>query len=87
MISAHIDYALMELFNLAFYGIGIDFARTGLLVRSDWRFRQSDRFCDRSVCPCFLVKNQMEDLRCYQLCDYHAGFFMWLALTLLQHAL
>lgn len=43
MIRAHIDYALMALFNLAFYGIGIEFARTGLLVPSDWRFRQSDR--------------------------------------------
>lgn len=32
MIRAHIDYALTALFNLAFYGIGIDFARTGLLV-------------------------------------------------------
>jgi hypothetical protein len=80
MISAHVDYALMALFGLGFYGAGVE-----LPVIACWCLAIGG-FTIAAFDPDFWSKKKWKIFSALSFVISTIGF-MWIAYTLLIHAL
>lgn len=76
MIRAHVDFALMALFNLAFYGLGFDLPELACWVFGHRRLRESHGICDSSFRPGILEQNSLEGIYLDQFCNYDDWFWL-----------
>lgn len=85
MIRAHIDYALMALFNLAFYGVGIDLPVLACWCVAIGGFANPTIFVIAAFDPDFWNKAHWKMFSLASFLITTLGF-SWISLTLLQHA-
>jgi hypothetical protein len=86
MIRAHIDYALMALFNLGFYGLGFDLPVIACWCVAIGGFANPTVFTIAAFNPDFWNKTHWRFYTAVSFIITTVGF-IWLSLILLQHAL
>lgn len=86
MIRAHIDYALMALFNLAFYGLGIDLPVIACWCVAIGGVANPTIFVIAAFDANFWNKTHWKVYAALSFIIATIGFG-WIAITLLQHAL
>lgn len=86
MIRAHIDYALMALFNLGFYGVGIDLPVAACWCVAIGGFANPTVFVIASFDPEFWSKTKWKVYSALSFVITTIGFG-WVGVTLLRQAL
>ncbi|AEF98650.1 hypothetical protein [Methylomonas methanica] len=86
MIRAHIDYALMALFNLGFYGVGIDLPVFACWCVAIGGFTNPTVFVVAAFDPDFWQKTKWKVYSAISFAITTIGF-VGVGFTLLQHAL
>ena len=86
MIRAHVDYALMALFNLGFYGLGIDLPVIACWCVAIGGFANPSIFVIAAFDPDFWNKTVWKVYSAISFVIATIGF-MWIGITLLKHAL
>lgn len=86
MIRAHVDYALMALFNLGFYGLGIDLPVLACWCVAVGGFANPTVFTIAAFDPDFWNKIHWKIFTLTSFAITTVGFG-WLSIALLQHAL
>lgn len=86
MIRAHIDYALMALFNLGFYGVGIDLPVFACWCVAIGGFTNPTVFVVAAFDPDFWHKTKWKVYSAISFVITTIGF-VGVGFTLLQHAL
>lgn len=86
MIRAHIDYALMALFNLGFYGLGIELPVIACWCVAVGGFANPTVFVIAAFDPNFWNKPKWKVYTALSFVVTTIGF-IWLAMVLLRHAL
>lgn len=86
MIRAHVDYALMGLFGLAFYGTGIDLPVIACWCVAIGGFTNPTIFTIAAFDTNFWDKKRWKIFSAISFVITSIGF-MWIAITLLKHAL
>ena len=86
MIRAHVDYALMALFNLGFYGLGIDLPVLACWCVAIGGFANPTVFIIAAFDPDFWNKAHWKIYTVISFVITTIGFG-WLSIALLQHAL
>lgn len=85
MIRGHIDYALMALFNLAFFGVGIDLPVLACWCVAIGGFTNPTIFVIAAFDPDFWNKAHWKIFSLASFLITTLGFG-WISLTLLKHA-
>lgn len=85
MIRAHVDYALMALFNLGFYGLGIDLPVLACWCVAIGGFANPTVFVIAAFDPDFWNKTKW---RVYSAASFVVTTigFIWISVVLLKHA-
>jgi hypothetical protein len=86
MVRAHVDYALMALFGLAFYGAGVDLPVVACWCIAIGGFTNPTIFTIAAFDPHFWEKKKWKIFTALSFVISSIGF-MWIAYTLVQHAL
>lgn len=86
MIRAHVDYALMALFNLAFYGSGIELPVIACWCVAIGGFANPSIFVVAAFDPDFWNKTKWKVFSMASFIITTIGFG-WVGITFLQHAL
>ncbi len=86
MIRAHVDYALMALFNLGFYGMGIELPVIACWCVAIGGFTNPSVFVVASFDPDFWNKPKWKVYTAISFAITTIGFF-WVGITMLGHAL
>jgi hypothetical protein len=86
MIRAHVDYALMALFNLGFYGLGIDLPVIACWCVAIGGFANPTVFTIAAFDPDFWQKPHWRVYTGISFGITTIGF-VWLSMTLVKHAL
>ncbi len=86
MIRAHVDYALMALFNLVFYGVGIELPIIACWCVAIGGFANPTVFVIASFNPDFWSKTIWKVYTAISFVVTTIGF-TWIGITLLKHAL
>lgn len=86
MIRAHVDYALMALFNLAFYGSGIELPVLACWCVAIGGFANPTVFVIAAFDPNFWNKTHWKIYSAISFIITTIGF-VWISLTFLNHAL
>ena len=86
MIRAHVDYALMALFNLGFYGIGIELPVLACWCVAIGGFANPTVFTIAAFDADFWKKNHWKVYTALSFLITTIGF-IWIAIVLLKHAL
>jgi hypothetical protein len=86
MVRAHVDYALMALFGLAFYGAGVDLPVAACWCIAIGGFTNPTIFTIAAFDPHFWEKKKWKIFTALSFVISSIGF-MWIAYTLVQHAL
>lgn len=86
MIRAHVDYALMALFNLGFYGLGFDLPVIACWCVAIGGFANPTVFVIAAFDPDFWQKQHWRFYTAVSFIVTTVGF-IWLSIVLLQHAL
>jgi hypothetical protein len=86
MIRAHVDYALMALFNLGFYGLGFDLPVIACWCVAIGGFANPTVFVIAAFDPDFWQKQHWRFYSAVSFIVTTVGF-IWLSIVLLQHAL
>ena len=86
MIRAHVDYALMALFNLGFYGLGIDLPVLACWCVAIGGFANPTVFTIAAFDPDFWNKVHWRIYTAASFAVTTVGF-VWLSIVLLQQAL
>ncbi len=86
MIRAHVDYALMALFNLAFYGAGIELPVIACWCVAIGGFANPSIFVIAAFDPEFWNKAKWKVFSMVSFIITTLGFG-WVGITYLQHAL
>lgn len=85
-IRAHVDYALMALFNLAFYGSGVELPVFACWCVAIGGFTNPSIFVVATFDPDFWNKQMWKVFTAISFVVTTIGF-VWVGLTLVQHAL
>jgi hypothetical protein len=86
MIRAHVDYALMALFGLGFYGTGVELPVIACWCLAIGGFTNPTIFTIAAFDPDFWSKKKWKVFSALSFVISTVGF-MWIAYTLLMHAL
>jgi hypothetical protein len=86
MIRAHVDYALMALFNLVFYGVGIELPIIACWCVAIGGFANPTVFVIAAFNPDFWSKTIWKVYTAISFVVTTIGF-TWIGITLLKHAL
>lgn len=86
MIRAHVDYALMALFNLGFYGAGIELPVLACWCVAIGGFANPTVFVIAAFDPDFWHKTKWKVYTAVSFVITTIGF-VWVGITLLRHAL
>jgi hypothetical protein len=86
MVRAHVDYALMALFGLAFYGAGVDLPVAACWCIAIGGFTNPTIFTIAAFDPHFWEKKKWKIFTALSFVISSIGF-MWIAYTLVQYAL
>jgi hypothetical protein len=86
MIRAHIDYALMALFNLGFYGVGIDLPVIACWCVAIGGFANPTVFVIAAFDPDFWNKTKWKVYSAVSFIITTIGF-TWVGITFLKHVL
>lgn len=86
MIRAHVDYALMALFNLGFYGLGFELPALACWCVAIGGFANPTVFTIAAFDPDFWNKPQWRIYTAASFAVTTVGF-VWLCMVLLQQAL
>ncbi|MCX7091932.1 MAG: hypothetical protein NTY50_00560 [Methylobacter sp.] len=86
MIRAHVDYALMALFNLVFYGVGIELPIIACWCVAIGGFANPTVFVIAAFNPDFWSKTIWKVFTAISFVVTTIGF-TWIGITLLKHAL
>lgn len=86
MIRAHVDYALMALFNLGFYGVGIDLPPLACWCVAIGGFANPTVFTIAAFDPDFWKKEYWRTYTALSFLITTIGF-VWISIVLLEHAL
>lgn len=86
LIRAHVDYALMALFGLGFYGIGIELPVVACWCVAVGGFTNPTIFTIAAFDTNFWEKTQWKVFTALSFVVSSIGF-MWIAYTLIKHAL
>ncbi|MCX7098569.1 MAG: hypothetical protein NTV43_11775 [Methylococcales bacterium] len=86
MIRAHVDYALMALFNLGFYGLGIDLPVIACWCVAIGGFANPTVFVIAAFDPNFWDKTKWKVYSAISFIITTIGF-VWISITLLKQAL
>ncbi len=86
LIKAHVDYALMALFNLAFYGLGIQLPTLACWCLAIGGFANPTVFTIAAFDVDFWQKQHWRFYTAVSFIITTVGF-IWLAVVLVQHAL
>lgn len=86
MIRAHVDYALMALFNLGFYGIGIDLPVLACWCVAIGGFANPTVFTIAAFDTDFWKKSHWRVYTAASFVVTTIGF-IWISIVLLKHAL
>jgi hypothetical protein len=86
MIRAHVDYALMALFNLVFYGVGIELPIIACWCVAIGGFTNPTVFVIAAFNPDFWSKTIWKVYTAISFVVTTIGF-TWIGITLLKHAL
>ena len=86
MIRAHVDYALMALFNLGFYGAGVELPVIACWCVAIGGFTNPSIFVVAAFDPNFWDKMIWKVLSAISFVITTTGF-VWVGITFLQHAL
>lgn len=86
MIRAHVDYALMALFNLGFYGLGFELPVIACWCVAIGGFANPTVFTIAAFDPNFWNKTHWKVYSALSFAITTIGF-IWLAIVLLKHAL
>lgn len=85
MIRAHVDYALMALFNLGFYGLGIELPAIACWCIALGGFANPSIFVIAAFDPDFWAKRHWKIYSALSFAIATVGF-LWAAAVLVQHA-
>lgn len=85
MIRAHVDYALMAVFNLGFFGLGIDLPVIACWCVAIGGFTNPTVFTIAAFDPDFWGKKKWRVYSAISFLITTVGF-IWIGATLLQHA-
>lgn len=86
MIRAHVDYALMALFNLGFYGIGIELPAVACVCLAIGGFTNPTIFTIAAFDTNFWSKKKWKIFTALSFMVSTVGF-MWITFTVLMHVL
>ncbi|SNS03756.1 hypothetical protein SAMN05192560_2333 [Methylobacillus rhizosphaerae] len=86
MIRAHIDYALMALFGLAFYGLGIELPAIACVCLAIGGFTNPTIFTIAAFDTNFWEKKRWKIFSAISFILTTIGF-MWITFTILLHAM
>lgn len=86
MIRAHVDYSLMALFNLVFYGVGIELPIIACWCVAIGGFANPTVFVIAAFNPDFWSKTIWKVYTAISFVVTTIGF-TWIGITLLKHAL
>lgn len=86
MIRAHIDYALMALFGLAFYGLGIELPTIACICLAIGGFTNPTIFTIAAFDTNFWEKKRWKIFSAISFILTTIGF-MWITFTILLHAM
>lgn len=86
MIRAHVDYALMALFNLGFYGLGIELPVVACWCVAIGGFCNPTIFTIAAFDPDFWNKTQWKVFSAVSFVITTVGF-IWISVVLVNHAL
>jgi hypothetical protein len=86
MIRAHVDYALMALFNLGFYGLGFDLPVIACWCVAIGGFSNPTIFTIAAFDPDFWNKTHWRIFSAISFAITTIGF-IWLSVVLVKHAL
>ncbi|MDD4915555.1 MAG: hypothetical protein PHW13_11045 [Methylococcales bacterium] len=85
MIRAHVDYALMALFNLGFYGLGIELPELACWCVAIGGFANPSIFTIAAFDPDFWSKTRWRIFSAASFMITTVGF-IWLSVVLVRHA-
>ncbi|WAK00381.1 hypothetical protein [Methylobacter sp. YRD-M1] len=86
MIRAHVDYALMALFNLGFYGLGVELPVLACWCLAIGGFANPTIFTIAAFDPDFWNKTKWRVFSASSFVITTIGF-IWLSIVLVKHAL